>query len=64
MDIDVAIVIKFYPLIVWLYIECFISKGSGKFVAHKRLRGKCCQGHLQGMKIQKIRILTLMYPPT
>ncbi len=31
-------------------------------MAHKRLRGKYCQGHLQGMKIQKIRILTLVRP--
>ncbi len=31
-------------------------------MAHKRLRGKCCQGHLQDMKIQKIRILTFVHP--
>ncbi len=31
-------------------------------MAHKRLRGKCCQGHLKGMNIQKIRILTLICP--
>jgi hypothetical protein len=31
-------------------------------VAHKRIRGKCCQHHLQGMKLQKFKIWTLMCP--
>jgi hypothetical protein len=31
-------------------------------MAHKGIRNKCCQGYLQGVKFQKIRILTLMDP--
>jgi hypothetical protein len=31
-------------------------------VAHKGIRNKYCQGHLQGVKLQKIRILTLVHP--
>ncbi len=29
---------------------------------HKGIRGKCCQCHVQGMKLQKIRILTIVHP--
>jgi hypothetical protein len=32
-------------------------------VAHKGTRSKCCQGHLQGLKLQKIRILPLVHLP-
>jgi hypothetical protein len=30
-------------------------------MAHKEIRNKCYQGHLQGMKLQKNRILTLLH---
>ncbi len=36
-------------------------RGNGTSMAHKEIRSKCCQGHLQGMKLQKIRILTLVH---
>ncbi len=28
----------------------------------QRNESKCCQGHLQGMKLQKIRILASIHP--
>jgi len=62
LDIGIGIVISFFKPIVWLYIKCFISKKSGRFMAHKGVKGKCCEIHLQGMKFQKIRIFTSVHP--
>jgi len=52
----------FFWFIVWLYIVCCTSKGSGTSMAHRGIRGKCHQHHLWGMKLQKIRILTSVHP--
>jgi hypothetical protein len=54
--------IFFKKPIVWLHIKCCTSKGSGTFMAQKGIKGKCCQHHLQGMKLQKLRIWTSMCP--
>jgi hypothetical protein len=61
MDIDVVIVFFLKP-IVWLYIKCCTSRRNGTSMAHKGIKSKCCQGHLQGMKLWKIRILSSMHP--
>jgi hypothetical protein len=55
------LIIIFLKPIIWLYIECCTSKGNGTFVAYKEIRKKCFLGHLQGLKFQKLRILTLVH---
>jgi len=45
-----------------LYIDSYTSRGNGTSVAQKGIKSKCSQCHLQGMKLQKIRISTSMHP--
>jgi hypothetical protein len=59
MDIIVAIFIFFtYCLIVYRMLHL---KRKWHICGTQRNKSKCCQGHLQSMKFQKIRILTLMH---
>jgi hypothetical protein len=50
------LLLVFFKPIVRLYIKCCTSKGSGTSMAQKGMKGKCCQHHLQGMKLKKFNI--------